>query len=177
MTVRTTLYEVIQKLRDRIGDTASTPVFTDNELQAVLDGQRVDVRYLELLPVPTIAAGGVVTYLDYWTPPAYRGVMWDAGEVLQDGSYNVLSATADRENGRWQFAAHQDAPVWLTGTAYNMPAAAADALERWAAKLKFDFDFSADGASYQRSQKIRALLELARQMRAMAPAGVAQMLV
>ena len=44
-------------------------------------------------------------------------------------------------------------------------AAAADLLEAWAAKEKLAFDFDADGQSFKRSQKMRALLELAREYR------------
>lgn len=48
---------------------------------------------------------------------------------------------------------------------YDAYAAAADLLEAWAAKEKLAFDFDADGQSFKRSQKMRALLELAREYR------------
>ena len=48
---------------------------------------------------------------------------------------------------------------------YDAYAAAADLLEMWAAKEKLAFDFDADGQSFKRSQKMRALLELAREYR------------
>lgn len=49
---------------------------------------------------------------------------------------------------------------------YDVYAAAAELLEAWAARLKLAYDFSADGASYQRSQQREALLELAAKYRA-----------
>ena len=48
---------------------------------------------------------------------------------------------------------------------YDVYGAAAELLEMWAAREKLNFDFSADGAQYQRSQKVEMLLTLAAQYR------------
>lgn len=51
---------------------------------------------------------------------------------------------------------------------YDVYGAAAELLEAWSAREKLAFDFSADGASYYRSQKSKALLEQAKAYRAKA---------
>jgi hypothetical protein len=48
---------------------------------------------------------------------------------------------------------------------YDVYGAAAELLEMWAAREKLNFDFSADGAQYRRSQKVEMLLQLAAQYR------------
>lgn len=48
---------------------------------------------------------------------------------------------------------------------YDVYAAAADLLEMWVAREKLSFDVDADGQTMQRSQKVKALLELATQYR------------
>lgn len=52
-------------------------------------------------------------------------------------------------------------PVYLVGKTFDVYAAAADLLESWAAKVKTAYDFTADGASFSRSQQVAALLSLA----------------
>lgn len=49
---------------------------------------------------------------------------------------------------------------------YDLHAAAADILEERAAMLAMEFDFSADGASYHRSQQYEALMKQVRYHRA-----------
>lgn len=53
---------------------------------------------------------------------------------------------------------------WLA--TYDLHAAAADVLEERAVALATSFDFSADGASYQRSQQYEALMKQCRYHRA-----------
>lgn len=53
---------------------------------------------------------------------------------------------------------------WLD--TYDLHAAAADILEERAATLAVEFDFTADGATYHRSQQYEALMQQARYHRA-----------
>ena len=167
MTVRTTMANVISRLRRMVGDPAgTTQTWSDQELQDMLDEHRTDGRYVELEPLETIAAGGASTYLTY----ICTDVPWEEGATLTDGSYNALTpATAEPLFGRWTFAAHQEAPVLVTGAVFEMNGAAADVLEAWAARLAREFDFSADGASFSRGQQMAALKTLASSYRAMTP--------
>jgi hypothetical protein len=168
MAVRTSMADLITQVRFLIGDpSGATAVFTDTELQTCLDNNAVDVLYEPLRPIPTIAAGGATTYLTWDASAGW----WESSEVLTDGSYNVLTATtSDRQRGRWTFAATQSA-VLLKGARYDVYLAAAEVVDVWIAKVKLEFDFTADGASFQRSQKIKALVDLGQSLRSRAGSG------
>lgn len=159
MAARASLATIISRLRLMVADpTGASAVFTDDQLQDYLDARRTDHRYRQLELRPSYAPGGGTTYLEY-----YAGLgWWEADEQLVSGQYAVLSpATSDRVVGHWTFAASQNPPVLITGKTFDLNAAAADVLEAWAAKVKLDFDFKADDQSFSRSQKVKALMELA----------------
>lgn len=178
MTLRSTLSELLCYLRAQINDAGETRVFTDTELQGILDAQRVDVRYMTLTPVENISSAGVVSYLQYRAPVSFDGYYWETGATLCAGDYAALTATSvDYQNGIWTFAATQSPPVLVTGSCYNVALSAADAFERWAGKVALDFDFTADGSTYHRSQKLAALRSMAALMRSNAPARCVQVYV
>lgn len=162
MTVRLSMADLIARVRLLIHDAAGAgQVFDDQAVQDALDAHRIDVRYLELEAVVTLAPTGT-QYLDYY---ADRGA-WEADETLLDGGYNTLVPdTADRLTGHWTFAASQNPPVYIVGKSYDVYATAADLLEAWAAREKLSFDVDADGARFKRSQKAARLLELAQTYR------------
>lgn len=162
MAVRGSMADLIARVRFLINDPAgASPTISDQQIQDTLDERRVDVRFEELQPAETPVAGRLVT-LDHYS---HRG-NWEADEALFDGAYNELTPTdANRLVGHWTFGADTSSPVYLVGKTYDVYAAAADLLEAWAAREKASFDFTADGASYHRSQKVANLLELARRHR------------
>ena len=49
----------------------------------------------------------------------------------------------------------------MTGKVYDVYAAAVDLLEAWQAKVALEYNFSAEGQSFQRSQKLAQLAALA----------------
>jgi hypothetical protein len=156
--------ELISRVRGLVGDAAGADqVFLDDEVQAVLDRYQTVVRYARLRPEPTPLPAGAVEYRDYYAAVGD----WEADELLYDAASQPLTpASADRLTGHWTFASPgQQPPVYIVGKVYDVYGAAADLLERWAARVKLEFDFSADGQSFSRSQKARSLLELAREYR------------
>lgn len=159
MAVRASMAELITRVRLLINDPAGTgQALQDQSIQDVLDVHQTTVRYRRLRAQETVAPGGAVTYHDYYADVGD----WEADEQLVDCSYNVLTPTAsDRLTGHWTFTANQLPPVCISGKTYDVYAAAADLLEVWAAKLKTAYDFTADGASFSRSQQVAALLQLA----------------
>ncbi len=163
MAVRATMADLITRVRLLINDPAgASQTFADQEIQDALDRHRSDVRYLELVAAETVAPGGAVSYLDYY---ADRGD-WESDEALYNSTYAALAPTsADRLTGHWAFAANQNPPVYIVGKSFDPYAAAADLLEAWAAKEKLAFDFDSDGQTFKRSQKIAALLQMAREYR------------
>jgi hypothetical protein len=167
--------ELITRVRLMIGDTASVgQVFTDQEIQDVLDQNRTDVQYLQLTAIDKVAPGGAITHLEYHAP--YVG--WESDAELVNGSYAVLTPSAsDPMRGHWEFSSDQAEPVYTSGAFYEIYAAAADLLEMWAAKVALEFDFGANegGQSFKRSQKQQHLRAMASSYRAKSPARTAEM--
>ena len=153
--------QLLAKVRDLVNDPAGAgAVFTDDQVQAFLDGHRVEVRGRELYYLPTRAVGGTDTYVDFYA--AFGD--WESDGELKDDRYNVLAldnAKTEWLLGHWVLQATKTPPVYLSAKSYDVHMAAADLLRAWAAKLKGEFDFGADGDSFNRSQRYVHLLELA----------------
>jgi hypothetical protein len=169
MAARETCAELIERLRDLIGDPASplpdatAPTWSDTQLQRALDSRREDVRYLELTPADTLSGGSIV-YLEFYAPVGD----WEEDAALYDNQGTLLETSAeDYQVGKWTFAADTSLPVLIVGKTFDLDAAAADVLEQWAAKVKLDFGFQAgnNGGQFSRQQKHAMLLEQARQCR------------
>ncbi len=157
MAARPSLASLISRVRTLIDDNASTKTFTDDEVQAALDNWRTDVRYLVLRPAETRTASGV-EYRDYYAPVGD----WESDAALYDSTYTALTPSlSEYQAGHWAFTTSTGPPVYLVGKTFDVYGAAAELLEAWAAKLKTAYDFSADGASFNRSQQVAALLQLA----------------
>lgn len=159
---RANLEAIIERLRSLTGIDDE---FTADEIAAALDATRVHHRYDYLFPDDPANAD----------PTAWLSFTdtWEAGYQLTDGSYNVLpeATTGDVSEpmlGRFVLATAYAGPVLITGRTYDLYTAAAELLTAWAAKSAKDFDFSADGQSFSRSQKRDGLLEMAREFRAKA---------
>lgn len=163
---RETMDALLAKLRLMVNDPlGATQRFSDDALQDALDANREDIRQMELAPADTIGLGGVTSYLDWFAP---CGGAWESGVVLQNGSWATLTATtSELLAGVWHFAAPQNAPMYVTGRLFDLYAAAADVVELKMAAAAEEFDFSADGGSYSRSQKLRGLQTLAERHRSL----------
>lgn len=165
---RASMAALISQVRLLVGDPAgASATFSDDEMQGFLDDQAADVRYESLAPVPTIQPGGATEYLIWDAPVGW----WEASEALTDSGYNtVTAASVDRQRGRWTFDMHQSA-VLLTGTHYDVWLVAAAVADAWIGKLKLSYDFTADGATFHRSQMIEHLQGLATRLRSNGPNG------
>lgn len=159
---------LVTQVRLLIGDPSSPePVFTDDELLTMLDNNSTDVLYEQLAPLPTIQPGGASEYLTWRASAGW----WESGETLLDSSYGALTAaTVNRQKGLWTFAEHENA-VLISGSRYDVHGAAADAMDAWIAKVKLEFDFSADGGDYKRSQKLAGLISMRDMLRAKSGGG------
>jgi hypothetical protein len=169
MPVRQTMAELIARLRSLISDEDAEPVFSDDTLQEALDLRRTEHRYAYLNALPTIAHGGVVTYTDH---EAGLG-NWEANEKLFDYSFQELTVAdggADHITGRWTLTTSQPV-VLIKGFSYDLYAAAADVLEKWASRVKLEVDFQINRRQFMDSQQRQALLELAKTYRAQALCG------
>lgn len=161
MAMRESLGELVARVRVLIGDTGDTPVFEDADIAAALDTWRTDMHYAQLTPTP-VWTGPIAEYFVYTAPLTD----WEADAVLYDSSNSALTPLySDLQAGRWEFAENTPPPVYIVGKSYDVYAAAADMLEAWAARVALDFDFSADGGQFSRSQKRGALMAVAEQYR------------
>lgn len=161
MAVRVSMAGLIEQVRVLVGDPAgSGQALTDQQIQDVMDTHRWEARTAPLRGLVSYEAGSPV----YKTWKAAYG-HWEADAVLQDAQHQTLTpSAADMIGGRWTFATSQTG-VYLTGWTYDLYAAAADLLEAWAARAAAEYDFTADGASFHRSQKGQALRTLAGEYR------------
>ena len=86
--------------------------------------------------------------------------------MLQDGAYHTLTpAVSDELTGHWTFNLPEPGqlpPVFITGVYYDKYRASAELLERWAALLAGNYDFSESGSSFKRSQPFEMKLALAK---------------
>lgn len=162
MTVRASMAELISQVRTLIGDPAGTDqALSDQEIQNAMDIHRWEARYMPLKPLPTVLPGGTMVYL-IWIAPVGQ---WESDAALVDAQYGGgVPSVADFITGRWTFAVSQ-ASVMISGWFYDLYAASTDLLEAWAAKSAGDYDFTADGSSFHRSQAGESLRKLAAEYR------------
>jgi hypothetical protein len=162
MAVRSTMAQIIGRVRTMINDSpGASQTFDDQTIQDVLDDSRQDYVNEQLITKPTYT-GGTIQYLNYWHPLG----SWEGGVVLKQYlTVTVTPSANDFIAGYWTFATNTLPPVFLTGSTHDLYCAAADLLERWAAKLVLNYDFSSDGQSFKRSQAAMALQKLAKTYR------------
>jgi len=175
MAVRDTMASLISRTRDLLGDpSGSGEQLSDQQIQDALDQRRWDVRYQYLYASETISSvggTGVTTWQDFY---ADRGD-WEDGWTLQNGSWVDITSLADVKEpmiGHWHFPENQPTGCFITGSSYDINAAGADLCEMLIASIrKRAFNFSADGASYDRKQLVDNLIELRDSLRAHAYPG------
>lgn len=149
------LTRLVAVVRQLIGDTGASPVFSDAELEEFLvPYARTHVR-LALEPAEPLPAKLWVAREGYWAD----------GARVETGADGVTVASEQPIAGRWELSEPVFGPVRVTGRTYDVYAAAADALEVWAAREKLAYDVTVDGQSLRRSQIGSRLLELAQHYR------------
>jgi len=127
-----------------------------------MDEARIDYKNLALVARPTFT-GSTIAYLDYW---ADVGGGWEDGYTLKQYLITTVTASVlEPIAGHWQFSASTFPPVFINGSQHDVYRAAADLLERWAAKYATRFDFASDGQSFKVSQASQQLCALATQYR------------
>lgn len=148
MAVRQTMQtSLIPRVRLLINDPAGTSqTFADQDIQDVLDESRQDIYNMPLNPKITYS-GNTPLWLDYETDLGG----WEDGMVLKQFlTVIVTPATIEPIVGHWTFTATTLPPVFISGHLFDVYRAAADLLERWAAKWVLRYSMSVDGQSFQR---------------------------
>lgn len=148
---RSSMTALIGKVRVLIGDQAAPQDFTDDEIEDALDRSK---RIAVDLPLTPIGAFPWTRYVTSWGA-------WEANAILRSGDTTVTPDSSDLETGEWTFTTPRQDNLTLTGSTYDLYAAAADLLESYAAKTKAEFDFSTESSTYTRSGKSKRAMELA----------------
>ncbi len=169
MAVRATMDALILRVRGLIGDTATTPAncaFSDPDIQAALDRERLDINlsdWRELVPHYS-AQPGPFNWAEYYDPSGWGD--WEGDATLYNQAMQQLLPTlSDTLTGHWSFAPGQQVPpVFVVGKTYDVYAAAYTLVLRQMAQSARAYDFSADGASFHRSQMVTGLQALADQL-------------
>ena len=158
MAVRSTMAALISRVRLLINDpSGGSQTFADQDIQDVLDESRTDIKNMPMTAQPTYV-GGSIQYLDYYTD---LGGWEDDFVMKQFLTVTVTPATSEPIAGHWTFATTTLPSVYISGKTYDVYRAAADLLERWAAKWVLAYAFTSDGQSFQRQQAAIALQGLA----------------
>jgi hypothetical protein len=141
--------------------------FDERQIQDALDRFRTDVRYMELREEETLQKAPLPTiWLDYYDDG--RGD-WEEDGVLVMSDWSVVTpATSDWLTGHWTFSSNQYPPVYITGKSYDIHMSAAWLIENYAASQARQYDFTADGATFRRSQLYAGLTALANSLRSKA---------
>jgi hypothetical protein len=129
----------------------------DEHILAVLDRHRIDLQREPLTTVEEYL-GGTLGYFNYYT--SFRNLEEAASGTpffdIQDDTYASIGTanyTANYDAGIFRFTTDTEGSArYLTTRSYDLRAAAADIWERKAAHYVTAYDFSADGASFKRSQ-------------------------
>jgi len=173
MPVRSTMANLIARTRLLINDPAgANQVFTDQDVQNVLDESRTDLYNQPLIPKWTYgSAYGVYDYL----APTQLGDWEDDVVLKQNLTVVVTPATVDDIVGHWTFTQSTLPPVYITGKTYDTFRSAADLLVRMAARWALRFNATADGQTLHLEGVSTNLLNLAKQYRAKQRIGVTTM--
>lgn len=173
---RTTMGDLIDRLRQAVGDLDEPRFYTDDQLQAFLDMNRLvdqsDDGYLRrLTPLSPAVVSGALRYTRFRSEAGY----WEDGLSLYDSSLQELTPDeTDLISGLFVFASEPSMPVYIQGNSYDVDSAAAQALEEWASALARDYDFASSGQDFKRSQQVKHLREAAAGFRRRAPVRAAE---
>jgi hypothetical protein len=156
---RTSMAALIARVRDLINDPAGvSEVWTDDQIQNVMDESRLDIVNQEMTPKITYNAGQAL-FLNYYTAIGN----WEDDYVIKQYLYNTVSPnTLEPIAGHFAFNSTTLPPLYITGKQHDIYRSAADLLERWAAKSLQQFAFSSDSQSFQPQQVVDNISKLVR---------------
>lgn len=164
MPVRSTMANLIAEVRLLINDLlplGSGQVFSDQNIQDVMDESRENLRYLTLAPSPTYS-GSNIQYLDFY---ADFGVFEDDITLWQYRIIPVTPTVTENIVGHWTFATTTLPPVFAIAKRYDIYRAAADLIERRAAQWMMSHSLTVDGQNLARGQVLAMILQLAKTYR------------
>lgn len=176
MAVRATMQtSLIPRVRILINDPAgASQQFADQDIQDVLDEGRIDKFNFVLEPQWTFNVAGIALgVFDYFAPPQWGN--WEDGVVLKQYLTTVVTpATSENIVGHWTFTNSTFPPVMITGKTYDLYRAAADLLERLAARWMLSYNITVNGQNLHREGASTQLLKMAQTYRLRQRAGLTE---
>ncbi len=184
MAARSGMAEIITQVRQlaSVGTAdytaaGSTTFWSDDQLQTILDRVRVELWREPVQAIPILNTGGTTEYKEYrinrtWLEQTTGGTAIffltnTAGSVIGTANYTV-----DYTYGRVTFGTTQAGSIrYVTGRSYDVYEAAARVWESKSAHVADQFDFSADGASFHNSQRVKHYMSMAQLMRGQSNSG------
>lgn len=175
MAARTGMAYIIEEVRQLIDDDeVNAYLFSDEQIQRVLDQVQQEWRYLELVPLDEVQPGtGTIIWKTFVAPNNMGWWEEDDGtgtrlSLQRSGNWEVLpdetiTVTYDYRLGRFMLSDHLYEVIYLTGFRYPVYNAAVLLLKRKLAKIHEHFDvMSPRTGTQQRSQiqgNIRQLIQ------------------
>ena len=164
---RTGMTTLISNLRDMgIAGTAdytlgTTSYWTDNQLQTILDKNKLNVLHEELVGVATYTTGGSLQYRDFYSAFGnYEET--SAGTsvfVVENGTGNAIATslwTMNYAEGKLTFGADQAGSArYITGQSYDMNRAAADIWRMKSGHHASSVNFKTDNMSVDRGDMMK----------------------
>lgn len=164
---RSGMGSLIGRFRSLTNDPG-TVYFSDDRIQEILDGRRLDFYQEPLFVIPQQVGAGSVEYHVYHSN--YRQLEGTAsGTVafrLYDSSGSIVTGYSfDDQNGQFVFTANQAGSArYLDGRSYDLYGAAAEGWRQIAGSATPAYDFGVEGRRYSRSQWFEHCMEMAKQM-------------
>jgi len=169
MAERSGMTALINYVERLINDEANA-YHSTQEIQDALDQNRREARYMSLVPLQSIAEGGVVSYVTYVPLEPETMRFWEDTALLLDNDYATLTpSSSDWMVGRWTFATEPDQPVKILGYYYDPFGAAYDLLMVRASSLAENINsFSSQEGSVSYVTKRQEVQSMANKMLAQA---------
>lgn len=157
---------IIASWRRMVNDTSST-TWTDDQAQSIIDRHSTRYHSRVVKPLPTYESGSYV-YKEYHIgighveEPVNNDVT--RFRLFDSAGTNITTGFSfDWQNGRITFTSDQEGENYsIDFYSYDLNAAAADGWNEKAAAAAARFSFSADGASFSRSDEYKAYESMAR---------------
>jgi len=159
MTVRDSMVDLISRMRKIISNDDINASITDEELQRYLDAHREHYAKYELTGIEQIDGSDPVEWIA-------DEICWDKSAIISDkNNIIVIPDDADEIIGYWKTSVGYP-ELYVTGWVYDIFNAAADVIEQYSGQMMDYFDFSADGASFNLSQKRANFTKMVSDLRA-----------
>lgn len=142
--------------------TYDTALFTDDEIDSVIDTNLIQVHLEQLLGLPDAGVSSYTIAVSKWQNYTANPTITDSAGVA------TTVTTYNNDEGHFTLAAATTDILYLTGKACDINAAASDLMTQKAAKYATSVSFNLDGQQMNRSDIVKACMALADSYRAKA---------